>query len=112
MFHIFRHYRLKILSIFPALLLITAFPIAYSAPININSADVPTITNNLIDIGPVKATAIIEYRELHGKFLTPEDLLKVKGIGEKTLEKNRENLRFNDEATPSSTSESSTSKVP
>lgn len=66
----------------------------YAAPININSADVPTITSNLTDIGPVKATSIIEYRELNGPFKTAEDLLKVKGIGEKTLEKNRASLRF------------------
>lgn len=37
-------------------------------------------------IGPSKAQAIIQYREEHGFFQTPEDLLNVSGIGEKTLQ--------------------------
>jgi competence protein ComEA len=40
----------------------------------------------LSGIGPSKAEAIISYREEHGFFQTPEDLLQVSGIGEKTLE--------------------------
>lgn len=38
-------------------------------------------------IGLAKAKAIIAYREEHGPFQRPEDLLNVAGIGEKTLEK-------------------------
>ncbi|AMX82833.1 competence protein ComEA [Geobacillus subterraneus] len=38
-------------------------------------------------IGPTKAKAIIAYRDEHGPFQRVEDLLKVSGIGEKTLEK-------------------------
>lgn len=37
-------------------------------------------------IGPAKAQAIIQYREEHGFFQSPEDLLNVSGIGEKTLQ--------------------------
>ncbi|NLM36757.1 MAG: helix-hairpin-helix domain-containing protein [Firmicutes bacterium] len=40
-------------------------------------------------IGPVLAARIIEYRETVGKFQTIDDLLAVKGIGEKTLAKIR-----------------------
>ncbi len=65
-----------------------------AAPININTADLPTIIENLVDVGPVKAGAIIEYREQNGPFKAAEDLLAVKGIGVKTLEKNRDNLLF------------------
>lgn len=68
-----------------------------AAPININQADIPTITENLTDVGPVKATAIVQYRELNGPFKRAEDLLSVKGIGKKTLEKNRDNLLFDDQ---------------
>ena len=42
--------------------------------------------NTLNGIGPSKAQAIIQYREEHGFFQTPEDLLNVSGIGEKTLQ--------------------------
>jgi competence protein ComEA len=38
-------------------------------------------------IGPAKAKAIIAYREEHGPFQRVEDLLRINGIGEKTLEK-------------------------
>lgn len=65
-----------------------------AAPININTADLPTIMENLVDVGPVKAGAIVEYREQNGPFKVAEDLLSVKGIGAKTLEKNRDNLLF------------------
>lgn len=79
---------------------LTILSLTHAAPININSADIPTIIDNLADIGPAKATAIIEYRELNGPFKRAEDLLLVKGIGEKTLEKNRANLLFEDVTTP------------
>lgn len=46
--------------------------------------------DNLPHIGPVLSKRIIEYREKNGKFENIEDLLKVSGIGEKTLEKIRE----------------------
>jgi competence ComEA-like helix-hairpin-helix protein len=41
----------------------------------------------LPQIGPALATRIIEHRAAHGPFRTPADLDKVRGIGEKTLEK-------------------------
>ena len=41
-------------------------------------------------IGPVTAGNIIAWREENGLFQTVDDLIKVKGIGEKTLEKIRE----------------------
>ena len=37
-------------------------------------------------IGPSKAQAIIQYREENGLFQSPEDLLQISGIGEKTLQ--------------------------
>ena len=40
-------------------------------------------------IGSVLAGRIIEYRRLHGPFRSIRDLDKVKGIGPKTIEKNR-----------------------
>jgi len=59
-----------------------------SAPVNLNTADVQTLAR-LNGVGEKKAADIIAYREAHGRFNTVEDLLQVKGIGERTLEKNR-----------------------
>lgn len=38
-------------------------------------------------IGPAKAEAIVQYREAHGRFGSPEALTDVKGIGDKLLGK-------------------------
>ncbi len=62
-------------------------------PIDVNSADVKTLTF-LPGIGEVKARAIVEYREKHGYFSGPEDLLKVRGIGPKTLESIEDKIEF------------------
>jgi competence protein ComEA len=55
-----------------------------SVPIPINTATVEEL-DILPGIGAQTAQAIIEYREAHGKFLSPEDLLRVPGIGPKKL---------------------------
>ncbi len=43
--------------------------------------------DQLPEIGPVLARRIIENREQDGRFIFPEDVMEVKGIGPKTLEK-------------------------
>ena len=65
------------------------------AKININQANEEQLIT-LPGIGPVKAKAIIEYRTSHGPFHHPEDLLQVKGIGAKTLEKIKPRIILND----------------
>lgn len=67
---------------------------AFAGPVDINSADAETIAAELAGIGPAKAAAIVEYREANGPFSGPEDLLNVQGIGARTLEEIREDLRF------------------
>ena len=61
------------------------------SPININTALAEELVQ-LKGIGPKKATAITEYRENHGPFITPEDLMKVPGIGPKTFEANKDRI--------------------
>ena len=63
--------------------------------ININRASESELTS-LHGIGSSKAQAIILYREMFGNFKTIDDLEKVKGIGPKTIEKNRTRLRVQD----------------
>lgn len=56
--------------------------------ININTAPLAELMQ-LSGIGEVKGSAIIAYREEHGAFSSVDELLNVKGIGEKTLDKIR-----------------------
>lgn len=55
-------------------------------PLDINEADIDELVL-LPGIGKVKAKAIVRYREENGGFSRIEDLVKVPGIGAKTLEK-------------------------
>ena len=59
--------------------------------ININTASADELMD-LKGIGEKKATAIIEFRETNGHFKQPEDLIKVPGIGPKTLEANKNKI--------------------
>lgn len=54
--------------------------------ININTAEKEQL-NTLTGIGDVKSDAIIKYREENGGFKSVDELIKVDGIGEKTLSK-------------------------
>ena len=67
---------------------------AWAGPIDINKADATTIAKELNGIGLSKAQAIVSHREKNGAFKKADDLLKVKGIGAKTLERNRANIRL------------------
>ncbi len=56
------------------------------AKVDINKASVQEL-EALPGIGAAKAEAIVKYREEHGKFKKKEDLVQVKGIGNKIVEK-------------------------
>ena len=77
-------------------LILSLLPVgaALAGPVNLNSADAATLAKELDGIGPAKAQAIIEFRQKNGPFRSPEDLLKVDGIGERVLEQNRGNIRL------------------
>ncbi|UHA62417.1 helix-hairpin-helix domain-containing protein [Metabacillus litoralis] len=62
--------------------------------ININLATSEEL-QTLSGIGPAKAEAIISYREENGQFKSIEGLLEVSGIGEKSLEKLKEEVTVN-----------------
>ena len=62
-----------------------------AGPIDINTADAAAL-QTLPGIGETKAAAIIAHREANGPFATVDDLKNVKGVGEKTLEKLKEQI--------------------
>jgi len=78
-------------SCFALFLLMVSFG-AFATPVDINTADANTLASTLNGVGAAKAAAIVAYRESNGPFKQLEDLLQVKGVGEKILEKNREVL--------------------
>jgi competence protein ComEA len=83
------------MSKFRTLILVLSFllPVwVLAGPIDINTADAKTLAEALKGMGPAKAEAVIAYREKHGPFKSVEDLVLVQGIGEKTLEINRDNV--------------------
>ena len=61
-------------------------------PININRASKAEL-EELPRIGPKMAERILRYREENGDFRTPEELMKVKGIGRKTFQQLKELVR-------------------
>ncbi|MCB1735466.1 MAG: helix-hairpin-helix domain-containing protein [Gammaproteobacteria bacterium] len=64
---------------------------AFAAPVNINTADKSSLAA-LIGIGEAKAEAIIKYREVVGPFKSVDEVVNVKGIGEKLLAKLRDQI--------------------
>ena len=77
--------------------LIALASIAGAGPVNVNTADAETISAELKGIGLTKARAIVEYREKYGPFKTIEDLTLVSGIGDRTIEVNRADIRLDQE---------------
>ncbi len=57
-------------------------------PVNVNTAGVEQL-QNIPGVGPATAKAIVAGRP----YATPEDLKKVKGIGDKTFEKMKDRVR-------------------
>ena len=81
-------------TLFSSLLLSLALAGAAIAgeSVNINTADAGTIDRVLLNVGPAKAQAIVDYRKANGAFRSAEQLALVKGIGLKTVEKNRDRI--------------------
>ena len=58
--------------------------LSVGAPVNLNSATVPQL-EALPGIGKATAERIVEYREKNGGFKKIEELMNVRGIGEKSF---------------------------
>jgi competence protein ComEA len=60
--------------------------------VDINHDNARTLAEHLQGVGKTRARAIVTYRKEHGLFKNVDELLNVKGIGEKTLAANRKNI--------------------
>lgn len=67
--------------------------VAFAEPVDINTADAAAISKSLKGVGMSKAEAIVEYRKKHGPFKNADELSLVKGIGERTVEINRSDIK-------------------
>lgn len=77
-----------------ALCLAMGLPALAATPVNVNTADAQTIATALDGVGMSKAQAIVAYRDAHGKFRNVDELANVKGVGSKTLARNRDAIRL------------------
>ncbi|HKQ12773.1 MAG TPA: helix-hairpin-helix domain-containing protein [Steroidobacteraceae bacterium] len=75
-------------------LIVALVPVlVWAGPVDINTADAATIAKELQGIGMSRAQAIVAYREKNGAFRSADELRKIKGIGQKVLERNRANIK-------------------
>ncbi|MDQ2069188.1 helix-hairpin-helix domain-containing protein [Natronospira bacteriovora] len=85
---------------FKALIAATLFFLAHGLfagqAININEASAEEMAEALTGVGQARAEAIVEFREEHGRFMSADDLALVSGVGEVTVERNRERIRVDD----------------
>jgi competence protein ComEA len=68
-------------------------------PVNINTASAEQIAQSLNGIGLSKAELIVQYRETHGAFTHVDELVNVKGVGLRTVDKNRGMILLGDSDT-------------
>jgi competence protein ComEA len=74
-----------------------------TAPVNLNTATSEQL-QTVPGIGPATAEKILQMRKSYGAFKSVDDLLAIKGIGKKRLDKMRKYLTVGkSQATPSKT---------
>jgi len=66
----------------------------FAEPVNINTANDKEISTALDGVGDKKAKEIVKYREINGAFKSINELSNVKGIGDKTIAKNKKNIKL------------------
>ena len=86
----FQELRNRVLAM-GAALLVSKKPLAWAGePVNINLASAEAVAEALSGVGMAKAIRIVEYREAYGPFEHVDELAAVWGIGQATVEKNRD----------------------
>ena len=78
---------MKLVTTLAAIAALTFSSLSFASPVNINTANAEQIADALNGIGIVKAQAIVDYRTDNGLFSSAEQVVMVRGIGDKTFEK-------------------------
>ena len=86
----------SIISIVLCAVLIVASFSVFAVPVNVNKADTALIADSLSGIGLKTAEKIVQYRDENGAFKQIDDLLLIKGIGDKKLNKIRSDIKLED----------------
>lgn len=81
---------MAVLAVFLAFALMVAPAYSAGDKVNINTAT-KEVLMTLKYVGEATADKIIEYRKSH-PFEVPQDIMKVKGVGQKTFEANKERI--------------------
>lgn len=87
-----RKYQTILVLFVAALFVLSVVPVTLAEEgekININTASVEQLAK-LKRVGKKFAEKIVQYREANGSFAKAEDITKVKGIGPKTYEANKD----------------------
>lgn len=69
--------------------------------VDINTASAEQIAETLNGVGLSKAEEIVRYRDEHGAFVHADELVNVKGIGLRTVDKNRDKIQLQSAPTES-----------
>ncbi|RRN80434.1 MULTISPECIES: ComEA family DNA-binding protein [Pseudoxanthomonas] len=72
------------------LMVAAVFTASAADKVDINTASAAQLEAVLVGIGPSKAEAIVAHRKANGPFKSVDELALVKGIGLKTIERNRD----------------------
>ncbi len=79
------------LALSPAAALAQKGKVQSTEKVNINTATIEQL-QTLPGVGPAMAKSIVDYRSKVGKFTKTEELINVKGIGEKKFQKLKDRL--------------------
>ena len=66
---------------------------AEEPPVDVNTASGAVLASAMSGVGVTLGKAIVEYRRLHGPFRSVDELVRVRGIGVKLIERSRDRLR-------------------
>lgn len=75
-------------------------PVLAGSAVNVNTATAEQLAEALDGVGLAKAQRIVEYRQAHGPFKHRDELILVKGIGMKTVDRNRDYIQLSERPSP------------